>query len=231
MSDQENFLSRWSRRKRAAGDAVEAATETPQAPVEQRPLNEPSERSGCDAARPVATPATPEVDLSALPPIESISAESDIRAFLAPGIPAQLTRAALRRAWASDPAIRDFVGLSENAWDFNAPDGVPGFGPLLPADDVRQMVANVLRESDPEAAGAPASPNETAQKSETAPAREPASPSGDPERSRFAGSPEGQGADGTEVAAASQKQPESDSRPTKAARAHGGALPRSYEGT
>jgi hypothetical protein len=29
-----------------------------------------------------------------------------------------------------DPAIKSFVGLSENAWDFAAPDGVPGFAPL-----------------------------------------------------------------------------------------------------
>jgi hypothetical protein len=26
------------------------------------------------------------------------------------------------------------AGLAENAWDFTAPDGVPGFGPLDPAD-------------------------------------------------------------------------------------------------
>jgi len=47
-------------------------------------------------------------------------------------VPADLTRAALRRAWSTDPAIRDFIGLSENSWDFNAQDGVPGFGSLTP---------------------------------------------------------------------------------------------------
>jgi hypothetical protein len=65
-----------------------------------------------------------------LPPIESIGSGSNIRPFLASGVPADLTRAALRRAWSVDPAIRDFIGLSENSWDFNAPGGVPGFGPL-----------------------------------------------------------------------------------------------------
>jgi hypothetical protein len=34
------------------------------------------------------------------------------------------------RALLADPAVRDFVGLSENAWDFTDPNGVPGFGPL-----------------------------------------------------------------------------------------------------
>jgi hypothetical protein len=31
-----------------------------------------------------------------------------------------------------DPAIRNYIGLSEYSWDFNAPGGVPGFGPLNP---------------------------------------------------------------------------------------------------
>ena len=76
------------------------------------------------------TPADAEVDLSSLPPIESITGGTDITAFLRKGIPPELSRAALRRAWAADPSIRDFVGLAENAWDFNDPDAMPGFGPL-----------------------------------------------------------------------------------------------------
>ena len=70
------------------------------------------------------------VDLSSLPPIESIDAATDITAFLRKGIPQELSHAALRRAWSADPAIRDFVGLAENAWDFNDPNAMPGFGPL-----------------------------------------------------------------------------------------------------
>src|SRR5262249_54501811 len=80
-----------------------------------------------------------EIDLASLPPIESIVAGTDITAFLRAGIPAELTRAALRRAWAADPAIRDFVGLSENSWDFTAPGGVPGFGPLSAEDSSRLL--------------------------------------------------------------------------------------------
>ena len=78
-----------------------------------------------------------------LPPIESIGAGSHIRPFLAPDIPADLTRAALRRAWSTDPAIRDFIGLSEDSWDFNAQDGVPGFGSLT-----RQLLAQTTREAE-----------------------------------------------------------------------------------
>jgi Protein of unknown function (DUF3306) len=78
-----------------------------------------------------------------------------VSAFLRPGVPADLTQAALRRAWVADPAIRDFVGPAENSWDFNAPDGVPGFGPLRAIDDVQRlaaMVAGVLPPDDGEAA-------------------------------------------------------------------------------
>jgi Protein of unknown function (DUF3306) len=84
------------------------------------------------------------LDLSKLPPIESITAETDIRAFLAPGVPPELTHAALRRAWSADPAIRDFVGLSENSWDFNAPDAIPGFGPLQITDELRRQIARMV---------------------------------------------------------------------------------------
>ena len=84
-------------------------------------------------AKPGQSPPTESsFDAANLPPIESIGAASDIRRFLAPRVPADLTRAALRRAWSTDPAIRDFIGLSENSWDFNAQDGVPGFGSLTP---------------------------------------------------------------------------------------------------
>jgi hypothetical protein len=87
-----------------------------------------------------------------LVPIESIGAGSDIRPFLAPGVPADLTRAALRRAWSADPAIRDFIGLSENSWDFNGPDGVPGFDPLT-TDGPGRLLARKTEEAnslDPE---------------------------------------------------------------------------------
>jgi hypothetical protein len=59
-------------------------------------------------------------------------------------VPAALTRAALRQAWASDPAIRDFVGIAENQWDFNDPTAMPGFGPMQEMDDVPALLARAL---------------------------------------------------------------------------------------
>src|SRR6266478_4251411 len=64
-----------------------------------------------------------------------ITADTDIHIFLQTGVPAKLTEAALRRAWMTDPAIRDFIGIAENQWDFTDPTTIPGFGPLQEADD------------------------------------------------------------------------------------------------
>ncbi len=72
----------------------------------------------------------PEFDLSSLPSIDQITSATDLTAFPRKEYPQELTRAALRRAWSADAAIRDFVGLAENAWDFNDPNAMPGFGPL-----------------------------------------------------------------------------------------------------
>lgn len=116
MSDEE-FLARWSRRKREAKVAADA-------PAPAQTAETPNPASPVTAE----DPANAELDLSSLPPIDSITAATDVTAFLRQGIPQDLSRAAFRRAWAADPAIRDFVGLAENAWDFNDPHAMPGFG-------------------------------------------------------------------------------------------------------
>jgi hypothetical protein len=140
VSEPEGFLSRWARLKR---EAAEPAA-TPDAAAPDAPAGEaPETARAVDATAPSA-PAEPAFDLSTLPPIESITATTDIRAFLAPGVPPELTRAALRRAWVADPSIRDFVGIAENQWDFNDPGAIPGFGPLGPLDDVRRLLAQVM---------------------------------------------------------------------------------------
>jgi hypothetical protein len=145
----ENFLRRWSRRKQAAGTPAPADTEPSQSAHAEsgtRPEVEPqSERE------------PPAFDPTSLPSIESISAVSDIRAFLAPGVPEELSRAALRRAWVIDPTIRDFVGLAENQWDFTRPDDVPGFGSLEVTQELRRMV-NQLVGNAPAKAEASAAP-------------------------------------------------------------------------
>jgi hypothetical protein len=150
MSEPENFIARWSRRKRAAVQEVEATKPeaAPDAAAERAP---DTERDARDAAV-APSGELPELpfDPASLPPLESITAESDIRAFLAPGVPAELTRAALRRAWAADPKIRDFVGLAENAWDFNTPGSMTGFGPLEMTEELRREVARMVGRALPD---------------------------------------------------------------------------------
>ena len=90
-------------------------------------------------------------DPASLPAIESVGAESNIRAFLETGVPDDLARAALRRVWSLDPAIRDFVGLSENSWDFNAPGAMAGFGPI-DGEEVGRLLTRLLGEPDTKAA-------------------------------------------------------------------------------
>jgi hypothetical protein len=136
MSEQ-NFFERWSRRKREAAEQEKAAPSKDAERASEQLPDQPAQRA---SSAPAAEKAS--FDPASLPPIESINAVSDIRAFLAPGVSAELTRAALRRAWVADPAIRDFVGLSENAWDFTAPEGVPGFG-TIGTEDVRRLVAQL----------------------------------------------------------------------------------------
>jgi hypothetical protein len=150
MSESEkslqNLVQRWSRRKLGLEERPSVA---PSAKTEQ---TEPAELTEPGAAnRPTETGAShgstvEPFDPAPLPPIEAIDATTDIRAFLAPGVPAELTRAALRRAWLSDPAIRDFVGIAKNQWDFTNPDTVPGFGSLELSPEVRRLLTGLLAE-------------------------------------------------------------------------------------
>lgn len=132
----QDFVQRWSRRKLAIAERAGEAPNAPECNTESPQPNPPAEAS--------PDPAAGAFDPANLPTIESINATSDIRAFLAPGVPIELTRAALRRAWVSDPTIRDFIGLAENQWDFTKPDGVPGFGTLELTPELRRMVAGLF---------------------------------------------------------------------------------------
>lgn len=131
-----SFLRRWSRRKRAAETRVREEGRPSESGGAKTSASSVSVQSGMTASA--------AFDLTHLPPIESITAASDVRAFLAPGVPVELSRAALRRAWMTDPAIRDFIGLAENQWDFTKPDAVPGFGPLELTPQVRRIIAELV---------------------------------------------------------------------------------------
>ena len=201
-----------SRRKR---DVAKAEAEPR---VDVRPAGEETE---VDAVQ----KAEPEFDIASLPPIDSINALTDVTAFLRDGVPAALTRAALRRVWTADPAIRDFVGLAENAWDFTDPNAMPGFGALESTpEQIGAMLERVIggaRETAEKLAELP--DNEQAQqKSDPKPAVS-ASTEALPEPTASVQSPPAQS---EEVAAVQPEASEDDGdvMPVRR-RTHGGALP------
>lgn len=120
MNDKPDFakppdrlsLSRWSRRKLEAARAQSAppreATPAPVAPVPQRP--QPAPRSAPDA-----TPA--------LPPIESLTIDSEFAAFFKPEVPEATKRAALKQLF-RDPRFNIMDGLDVYIGDYSQPDPI-----------------------------------------------------------------------------------------------------------
>lgn len=249
MNDPEDFLTRWSRRKREASDESDRALadkrerDAPDAP--------PAERAADDAAP--ATPAVdsgttePIVDLSKLPPIESITAETDIRAFLAPGVPAELRLAALRRAWLADPKVRNFVGLNDYDFDFHTPGAIPGFGPMEMTDELRREAVRTVTGWQPEQEASGPATTSTAAEPDAASAQPTAAITEINAQQRgstkAAADDSGAGADypardqdeviseqaatqrNNDSAALQQEQSRSEDLQTLARRGHGGALP------
>ena len=144
MTASENFVLRWARLK-SGSDTVpktEAAGDGP------RPEAVVSLCIETPSVQQQDTVTNKQFNPASLPSIETISFDTDIRGFLQSHVPAALTRAALRQAWASDPAIRDFIGIAENQWDFNDPTAIPGFGPMRAIDNVPDLVERALGGGD-----------------------------------------------------------------------------------
>jgi hypothetical protein len=216
--EREGFLARWSRRKREAAAEPEALPDAATVPAPETAAVEPAPSpavpetpSAPPAGRPACPiPNLPEIELSSLPPIEELTAESDFSLFLRPGVPSMLRHAALRRMWSLDPAIRDYIGPAEYQWDFNTPGGLPtGFAEEL-GGDVRKLLAQAIgkveelaAEQEPEAPAAEAGP--------LVPEAEPVAEIEPP------------GVDETPAVSAAPEEPAG--QPAVQRRRHGGALP------
>jgi hypothetical protein len=143
----ESFVSRWARLKRSAD--IQRRTEPTEDSLPRLPVKASAGSAEADIGQPgIDAAADTPFDPASLPSIETISNNTDIRGFLQSRVPAELTRAALRQVWTTDPAIRDFVGIAENQWDFNDPNAIPGFGPLLESDNVPDLLAQALGQHD-----------------------------------------------------------------------------------
>ena len=133
MSDNDSdagFLGRWARRKAEA--RTQEKTEAP------APQSEPvSPQKADDEEEPF--------DLASLPSLDDITGETDVTAFLRREVPDWLRNAALKRAWAADPGIRDYVNPAmEYAFNWNVPGGVPGSGELEAGYDAASQVAKMF---------------------------------------------------------------------------------------
>ncbi len=124
MSDEpEGFARRWSRLKR-----------------QPAPAPSPS---------PVAAVAAPELPEEIPPAAETIPLE-EIAGWLPRHVPEVWRQAALRRLWIADPAIRNFIGPADYAWDWNTAGGVPGWGPLRAIDDIAKLLVRAIGETPPD---------------------------------------------------------------------------------
>ena len=87
MSEPENFLNRWSRRKRAP----EAETAPPKEAAPETPAEtDEAVRDSKPAVTEAPQAPLPEFDVSSLPSLDSIDAQTDIRVFLQAGVPSDL---------------------------------------------------------------------------------------------------------------------------------------------
>jgi hypothetical protein len=152
------FLDRWADRKRAARAAE--AERKPEAEAERKPDSAAagSEAAGAEAteigaATEPARPADEEMsaeELERLPPIEQAQTSADLRPYLQRGVPASLRRAALRRMWSLNPAIRDHVDPAlDYAWDFNAGTG----GQAVAAAGVARLLGSAVQRAADTAPG------------------------------------------------------------------------------
>ena len=271
---EDNFLSRWSRRKRKVAADDENGGNRPSdgekrvswrrgdgpsphcgetmgegVSAVERGLHDPTLQGGGGATAPQgggesAGPAEP------LPRLEDLTAESELTAFLRKGVPEALKKAALRRMWSLDPAIRDFVGPAEYAWDYNNPGSIPGFGTVAAETPMARLAAQAMsvgkaadspqvlgeQGSQPEPPARPAAlPQSSLDPSLSSPTRVPSAPGvGREGRREFANRPTLSKASAADSGGSNAGRPEGEGleaqpelpRDAAASPRHGGAMPR-----
>jgi hypothetical protein len=127
-------LKRWSQRKRAAARVVTADPILAPAP-------------SVPAVTDVAAPApAPSVEAAPLPPVESLTFDSDFSAFMQPKVAEDTKRAALRKLF-SNPSFNVMDGLDIYVGDYTQADPMPAgmleklsavYAMLDPVDPVRK---------------------------------------------------------------------------------------------
>lgn len=128
----DDFLSRWSRRKRAA----RAETQTSSSGVESAAA--PAAPAAIET--PAPEPSAGELTDADMPPLETLDERSDYSGFFSPKVSAELRKAALRKLFHS-PAFNVVDGLDDYDDDFTR---FQALGDILTSD----MRARLEREAE-----------------------------------------------------------------------------------
>jgi uncharacterized protein DUF3306 len=142
----ENFLSRWSRRKSASKATSEAGHAVPSADVVPAQAGIQSQETAL--AKSETQPPEP------LPPVESLTFDSDFTGFMKPDVDPALRREALKTLL-KDPRFNVMDGLDVYIDDYSKPDPLPE-GWLEKLNQVKHLGHYIAPEETAQAASAPA---------------------------------------------------------------------------
>jgi hypothetical protein len=126
--DDDNFLSRWSRRKVAVKQGVPVApqppliTPEPTPPVRAEPVEaarEPARGPSTSSGRTEVVPA-PTLD-----DVAQLTKESDFSRFVAPDVDPGVKNAAMKKLFATDPHFNVMDGLDTYIDDYNQYEPIP----------------------------------------------------------------------------------------------------------
>jgi hypothetical protein len=112
--DEEGLLKRWSRRKAEQRDREQQVDSL--APKEES--SGPVAASAGEMPAADSTPAAADAALD-LPPIQSLTRDSDFTVFLRAGVPDDLRNQALQKLWRSDPVFANLDGMLEYGEDYS----------------------------------------------------------------------------------------------------------------
>ena len=160
-------LSRWSRRKHEAArtaqqDAAPANVPAPEGAAAVVPAG---------ASAPAAAAAPPDAAPAPLPPVDSLTPDSDFAPFVQPKVDEATKRAALKKLFA-DPRFNVMDGLDVYVDDYTQPDPMPT-GML---DKLARVYDAVVGDDEPAATGRRGAPAALADTAEAAPLPAPPAP-------------------------------------------------------
>jgi hypothetical protein len=122
--DDENFVSRWSRRKIEARKVEEKPAE-PAPPRDLAPPTVPSVSNANAGAAPPGAGVQSAVAAPELPPVESLKGlASEYRDFMQPGVDENVKRSALKKLF-SDPHFENFERFEAYCEDYTQGEPIP----------------------------------------------------------------------------------------------------------